>query len=244
MEAVEQRLFLANWIPFASTVYFSGMMLSGVIIPVLSDIKGRRIVLLSSILFTGILMITIGFSPSILFLTCCLFVTGFGFASIEIMTLVYSSEISGTRFRNHSIVALVTVWGFSQVVLGFIFTFLSNWRYIFVFVIGVPLVLLFGAAIVLFDETPRYLVNGLMFDEAKIVLKRMAHINRRPPFMFKFNREMEFDNENFYCIKRDDRESINDVMSPVAKYIRKTFNTEWEEKLELEKKKKAKAFSL
>ena len=102
--------------------------------------------------------------------------------------------------------------------MGFIFTFLDYWRYIFIFVIGVPCLLCSIGAFIYFDETPRYLATKLMFDEAKIVFKRMANVNMRPPFMFKLHNELEFDNDKFFCVKKTDRESLNDIFSPVTKF--------------------------
>ena len=161
------------------------MFVSGLIVPIYTDLKGRRLALCVSVMVTGVSIIVLGLSPGVVFACICFFVVGFGFASIEIVSLVYCSEISGKRFRNHSMVALITVWGLSQVILGFIFAFMDYWRYIFIFVIGVPCLLCSVGAFVYFDETPRYLATKLMFDEAKIVFKRMANVNMRPPFMFK-----------------------------------------------------------
>lgn len=155
---------VAAWIPFANSLYFFGMIMSGLSISILSDWKGRRPLLLISMLISTVSMCLMGVAPNIL--VCCVlfFFSGFGFAAQEVLSLVYSSEISGKRFRNHSMVILMVVWGASQVLLGFLFNFISYWRYIFVFVIGVPCGLSLIIAYFFLDETPRYLVSRMKFD--------------------------------------------------------------------------------
>lgn len=167
---------VAAWVPFANSLYFFGMILSGVSISILADWKGRRLALLVSILVTAFSMSMMGVAPNMLVCCALFFVSGFGFAAQEIVTYVYSSEISGKRFRNHSMVALNIIWGGSQVLLGFIFNFVSYWRYVFVFVIGIPSAVMLLLAYFFLDETPRYFVSQMKFDV------RLTH--RRKPKKF------------------------------------------------------------
>jgi MFS family permease len=148
---------LDSWVTFASTIYFSGMLVSGVLAPVLGDKRGRRIALIVSIIIAAVSIIALGLSPNIAFACCCFFCAGVGFSGLEIVSLVYSTEISGKRFRNHSMVALNIVWAISQVILGFVYTFVSYWRYVFIGLIGVPCVLCLLATLYAIDETPGYL---------------------------------------------------------------------------------------
>ena len=135
------------------------MLIRGIVMPIISDVKGRKLSLFVTMLVSGVSVIIMGLSPNILLWSFFIPIAGFGFAGIEIISLAYTAEISGRRFRNHSGAAFLTVWGLSQVLLGFIFTFQNNWRYIFIFVIGLPCLVFFLVAIFLFDETPRYLVS-------------------------------------------------------------------------------------
>lgn len=195
------------------------MILSGVSVSILADWKGRRPALLVSVLVTAAAMSLMGVAPNML--VCCglFFVSGFGLAAQEIVSYVYSAEISGRRFRNHSMVALNIIWGGSQVLLGFIFQFMSNWRYVFVFVIGLPSAVALLLAYFFLDETPRYLVSQQLFEVgapqqgAKQVFKRMAAVNARPPFQFRLNRELETENEKFFCLKKDEEVSVVSLLS-------------------------------
>lgn len=191
-----------TWVPFASTIFFTGMLISGVVVPILGDSRGRRLSLLCSIFITTASVISLGFSPNII-VACCFFLgAGIGFSGIEIVSLVYSTEISGKRFRNHSMTILQIFWAISQVLLGFIFRFVDYWRYIFIAAIGVPCLLCFIAGWYILDETPSYLVSHGQTDAAKKVLCKMADTNRRPPFQFKLMKEIEVDNEKFFYIKK------------------------------------------
>lgn len=145
--------------PFASTIYFGGMLISGIIVPIIGDSKGRRISLLTSIFIAAASVIAIGFSPNIVIAAGLFLGAGIGFSGIEIVSFVYSTEISGKRFRNHSMVALQISWAVSQVILGFLFRFVDYWRYIFIGMIGAPCLLCFFLGWYLLDETPSYLVS-------------------------------------------------------------------------------------
>lgn len=145
------------------------MMVSGIIAPVLGDKRGRKIALIVSIIIAATAVIALGLSPNIVFACGCFFFAGVGFAGIEIVSLVYSTEISGKRFRNHSMVALNIVWAVSQVLLGFIYNFVNYWRYVFIGLMGVPCVLCLLAALYIFDETPRYLAINHRYEVANFL---------------------------------------------------------------------------
>ncbi len=209
------------------------MILSGVSVSILADWKGRRIALLVSVLVTAGAMSLMGLAPNMLVCCALFFVAGFGFAAQEIVSYVYSAEISGRRFRNHSMVALNIIWGGSQVLLGFLFNFVSYWRFVFVFVIGLPSAGALLLAYFFLDETPRYFVSQLQFEvrvgeqEAKKVFQRMAAVNMRPPFLFRLNRETEIENEKFFCLKKDEEVSVVSLLSGRHEAV----HTNWKEKM-------------
>lgn len=142
------------------------MVCGGLIVSYFADRNGRRLCLLLGALITGISVLCVGISPKIEFIFGLLATAGAGFSSLEIVSMVYASEISGKRFRNHSAVALVTVWGVSQVLLGFIYPLVNNWRYIFIYAIAVPCLLSAFLVYWLFDESPRFLAVNQNFDVA------------------------------------------------------------------------------
>lgn len=56
----------------------------------------------------------------------------------------------------------------------------------------------------------------------------MAHINRRPPFMFRLAGEMDRENDTFFFIKKEDVASMRDVMSPLINLGRVTFGANFD----------------
>lgn len=192
----------ANWVPFFSTVYFLGMVMSGFIFPIWSDIRGRRISLLFAIVCNGISMLGLSLSPNVLALAALFGFAGFSQAAIEVVGIVYRSEISGPNFRIHSMVFLTLFYGFSQVVLGFLYTTIDYWRYIFAYIIAAPCLVCFICAYIIFDESPSYLVSKHAFQDAKKVLKRMAEVNKRRPFKFLLAKEIPIHNQKYFCIKK------------------------------------------
>lgn len=151
-------------ISYSNSMLFLSMVVSGFIFPVLSDNKGRKIALILAFLISGISIFLAGFSRSFFFWQICITVAGFGISGVEIVSLVYVSEISAKRYRNHAMVALTTVWAVSQVFLGMIFTLVSNWRYIFTLVMGSPYLLSLILSMFIFYETPRYLLSKTEFE--------------------------------------------------------------------------------
>lgn len=54
----------------------------------------------------------------------------------------------------------------------------------------------------------------ILIQEAKSVLKKMADVNQRPPFLFRLNAEIEEANSRFFCLKKEDLQSINSIATP------------------------------
>jgi MFS family permease len=151
-------------VSFANSLLFLSMVFSGFIFPLLSDLKGRKASLILASFFASGALVAASFVNSFLKWYICIAVAGFGIAGVEIISLVYVSEISAKRFRNHAMVALTTMWAVSQVFLGVIFEFVANWRWIFLGVIGAPYLVcsLLGWGMML--ETPRYLLSMKEFE--------------------------------------------------------------------------------
>ena len=59
---------------------------------------------------------------------------------------------------------LITVWAAAQIIMGLVFNFVGNWRYMFLFVMGAPFLLCVFLAFFYMDETPRYLVSRKKFE--------------------------------------------------------------------------------
>lgn len=154
----------ADTISYSNSILFLSMVVSGFVFPLVSDYKGRKIALILGFFISGASIFAAGFASSFFFWQICIAIAGFGISGVEIVSLVYVSEISASRYRNHAMVALTTIWAVSQVFLGVIFTLVNNWRYIFTLVMGSPYLISLVLSIFVFFETPRYYLSIANFD--------------------------------------------------------------------------------
>lgn len=81
---------------------------------------------------------------------------------------------------------------------------------------------------------------GKLIQEAKCVLKKMADVNQRPPFLFRLNAEIEEANSRFFCLKKEDLQSMNSLATPKmdagAKKEKKNDNSKLQELISHKKK--------
>ena len=120
-----------------------------------------------------------------------IFLAGLGVSGFETLAYVYTSEVSGGRFRNLSVVTLGTVFALAQVFTSPIFYIGGNWRNILIIFIGVPFVLSLLPTIGLIYETPRWLVSKRQFSQARDVINKICVVNRRPKFRSRLIGEMD-----------------------------------------------------
>lgn len=164
----------ADTISYSNSILFLSMVVSGFVFPLISDYRGRKIALLLGFFISGVSIFAAGFASNFFFWQVCIAVAGFGISGVEIVSLVYVSEISASRYRNHAMVALTTIWAVSQVFLGVIFTLVNNWRYIFTLVMGSPYLISLVISVFVFYETPRYYLSIANFE-----VSRLFHYGRK-----------------------------------------------------------------
>ena len=102
-----------SWVAFCKSTFFMSMIVSDIFFSILSDVKGRKPALLLSMVLSSLSLLLIPLSPNIAIWTVLIAIAGFGTAGLEIISLVYVSEISAKRFRNHAMVALTAMWAVS-----------------------------------------------------------------------------------------------------------------------------------
>lgn len=86
---------------------------------------------------------------------------------------------------------MTSVWSFAQIIYTPIIYYSNHWRIICIGVIGIPFLASFFLASRNLFETPRYLISKKRFDEARIILNKIALYNRRPKFNYKIEGETE-----------------------------------------------------
>lgn len=208
----------------------SGMFLGASILGYLSDVYGRRIPYLASLLIAGISAIITSASPNYTFICIGSAALGVGIGA--------NIPIAGTLFleflptQNQSLLTLLSTFlGIGQLItasLAWIFLpriscslvldcpLGSNygWRILLLSVGAMTLSLLcltilFGAL----EETPRFLISKEMYLEAEIVLNNVAKFN---------GKEQNFADTH----EKKDLDVLKDILS-FAKRIERLFNPEW-----------------
>lgn len=86
-------------------------------------------------------------------------------------------------------------WALAQIIFVLITMFMTFWRYLCIFSMGLPLLLSIYLTHYLLDETPRYLVRYKRYNEARMILRKMSTYNQRPPFEFNLYEEMAIFNK-------------------------------------------------
>jgi MFS transporter, OCT family, solute carrier family 22 (organic cation transporter), member 1 len=139
----------------------------------------------------GISLLLCGLSPDITVLLIAITIGGVATSGFETLIYVYTSEVSGGRFRNFSVVTLGFVWAVAQVLTSPLFYIISEWRAIFIGVIAIPFLISLIPTYFFIFETPRYLVSKKQFFAARDVIKRMCVVNLRPIFQPRLLNELE-----------------------------------------------------
>ncbi|KAL4465980.1 hypothetical protein ABPG74_004217 [Tetrahymena malaccensis] len=216
----------APLVSIAQSIIFAGYFVAGLVSSWFSDRFGRRKSFLMSITIGSIATIGIGFSSNINMVMGLTFLAGFGMNGYETIILVYCSEISERRFRDISVTVLQIMWALSQVLQPTISGLVEEWRLIYIFCIGLPLLLSVALSYRYFCESPRYLASRKRYYEAREVFRFISTRNNRPPYEFHLYEEI--DDYNSIVTQLQDKNNAYDPQEANTSYIRpqKTFQDE------------------
>lgn len=102
--------------------------ISSVPFSIFSEKVGRKTSLIFACFISSIALIFAGLSDTFGVYMFFLLLAGTGFGGLEVISRVYTAEISAARFRINSNVALNVTWAAGEVFLGFVGMFVHNWR--------------------------------------------------------------------------------------------------------------------
>lgn len=176
------------------SVLFLGSFLAFFFFPYFGNWKGRKNGILLANIISGISALAAAFSPNVEIMTIFLILGGFAFSGFEILIFVYTSEVSGERFRNYSTVTLGTVWAVAQIIIAPLFLLVRDWKEIFILYMALPWLVSLLPNFLFVYETPRFLNSKKRFAKAKEVINAICSINRREPLQARLYGEMEFEN--------------------------------------------------
>jgi AAHS family 4-hydroxybenzoate transporter-like MFS transporter len=155
-----------------------GMMIGGFIGGTVGDRLGRRVALLGSVLFFGVLTILVSFSTSIWMLAGLRFLAGLGLGGAMPNAAALSSEYVPRRQRPFAVTLTIVCIPLGGSLAGFVGGLILpryGWRALFLTGGIIPLVL----AVILFfvlPESPRYLARiKERWPELRALLRRLGH---------------------------------------------------------------------
>ncbi|EAR99579.1 MFS transporter (macronuclear) [Tetrahymena thermophila SB210] len=168
-----------------------------------ADNKGRKTALFFSWMIGTVGVFLSGFSNSIIPFAIGFFLQGFGTNPAIIIHFSFLNEHSLGKFRELSSIGVQVFWGIGESFLVLAAYLVPYWRYLILFVFGIPVALLnFGIFFV--QESPKYLHEKNQ-QEAIRVLNKIARINKREELSYQ---SLEYPPDN----SQNDQYSLIDLI--------------------------------
>ena len=119
-------------IGFASTIFFLGWMVGGIVFGWFADNFGRRIVLIPATVFFILIGSITSFSPNIIVFLVLRFIEGFLIPGSFVQAFIIVAEYIGNKYRPFVGVTYITFCSINFCQLGLIAYFVREWKYIFI----------------------------------------------------------------------------------------------------------------
>lgn len=166
-----------------------GMMFGSYFWGCLADTRGRKGVLIASLLLDGFAGIASSVSPYFPLFVFCRFISGFGIAGAMGICFPYLGEFQCTKYREKVLGWMELFWTGGIILLPATawliipqsvrfsnnYFFFNSWN-LFVLVCSLPAIVL-GLWLLWFPESPKFLVECGEYDQALEILRRMFTIN-------------------------------------------------------------------
>lgn len=160
----------------ATTVYFSGVMVGGLVFGVLADKLGRKPVMLITLFIPILIGVGIAFANSYVLFLVLRFLQGAFMQGLQTSTYVLAMELFLPQYRGVAGAVLECYWGVTVVMLAGVAYLLQSWRYIQL-AITLPSLLAIPY-IWLIPESPRWLLTRHRFSEAEKWISKMTRHNK------------------------------------------------------------------
>ena len=164
------------------TLFFVGMLVGAFAFGRLADRIGRRPVLLAAVVIDACCGVASAFAPDLAWLLALRFLTGIGVGGTLPVDYTMMAEFLPSDRRGRWLVMLESFWAIGTILLAILALVALRWggdawRVIF-FVTGLPA--LIGVVLRWYvPESPMYLHRSGKSEQARAVLERVAHVNRR-----------------------------------------------------------------
>lgn len=167
-------------ISLEGTYFFAGFLVSAAVFPTLSDIVGRKPIILAGLVFHIAINLAIQFWHNQAFLIAYLVLLGIRLPMASHTAFLLLAEYSPPP-RRALFANLVSAFdGGFTIFISLGFYYLRNWIDWFYIVDAQNIALFFGFLIFI-PESPRYLMARRKFSRARAAFARIARCNRSPP---------------------------------------------------------------
>ncbi|XP_025090427.1 solute carrier family 22 member 13-like isoform X3 [Pomacea canaliculata] len=162
----------------ATTIYFCGVMLGGILFGHVADHVGRLPVMLGTLYTSVAVGVGLAFVPTYPIFAVLRFVQGVLMQGLQTSTYIAAMEMFVPRQRPAVGATMECTWGAAVMVLPGLARLLRNWRHLQL-VISVPSALVVFYICVL-PESLRWLVLNGRLDKAEALARHVAKVNKIP----------------------------------------------------------------
>ncbi|XP_071798964.1 organic cation transporter protein-like isoform X1 [Asterias amurensis] len=163
----------------AQSIFLFGMLIGAVVFGYLSDVFGRKVVLLGACVMNGVLGVAVAFVWNYVGIAVLWFLTGMFAQGYNMVQFVMIMEMFPSECRTLAGSLNNLIWGVAMVLLAPIGYTFTNWRHMQL-VISIPCFIALPLWFLL-DDSVRWLLAVGRKDKARVILEKMARWNRRTP---------------------------------------------------------------
>ncbi|KAK6189071.1 hypothetical protein SNE40_005116 [Patella caerulea] len=162
----------------ATTIYFCGVMVGGLLFGWFADQFGRRPIMLFCLYLPIPIGIGISFANSYILFVVLRFFQGILMQGLQTSSYILAMELVVPRHRPYIGAFIECFWGASVITVAGLAYFIRNWRYIQL-AISIPSVIaVFYICFV--PESLRWLIMRKKFDEAGKLIEKTCRVNKLP----------------------------------------------------------------
>ncbi|WAR02642.1 ORCT-like protein [Mya arenaria] len=160
----------------ATTIYFCGVMVGGVIFGHLADKCGRKPVMLASLFLPTIVGLGTAFAPWYSVFVALRFAQGVLMQGLQTSTYTLAMELFLPQHRSYAGAVLECFWGLAVMAVPLLAYLIPNWRHLQV-VIALPSILALPY-ICLMPESLRWLIMRNRLDDAEQLVTKVTKVNK------------------------------------------------------------------
>ncbi|ESO91029.1 hypothetical protein LOTGIDRAFT_122554 [Lottia gigantea] len=160
----------------ANMIVFGGYTIGSFVMGFLADIIGRHKALMLSVAVQTVTGIITAFLNEFISFTIVRFINGFAGSGVFVISFVIGVELVGPTKRTITGMVVMIFWAIGLLLLGLMAYLVRDWRHLSL-VLSVPTVVFFPYWW-LIPESPRWLISKGKYNEAEVILRKAAKVNK------------------------------------------------------------------